>query len=630
MGGKGTKPDFNSLLANETPDAIVITNPGGTVVYWNNRAEAVFGYGRAEAIGQSLNALVDPPDQPTQEREDPRQRLETGIVTIEAVRQRNDGSVVYVDISSKAVRNPEGEIVFLLSSIKDVTHLKVLRDAKFVYSKFGSLLESTPDGIVMANVTGRIVFTNSQADKLLGYERKELRGKLVEELLPERFRGAQVDHPGYRAAFFAEPRARAIGAGLELYALRKDGSEFPVEISLSPFETEAGILVAGTIHDNTERKRAEEVLRQSEERFRLLVEGVQEYAIFMLSPQGNVVSWNKGAERIKGYKADEIIGKHFSCFYTPEAIALGKPEEELRIAMEHGQMSEEGWRLRKNGQTFWTSVVITALFDKAGSLQGFAKISRDMTETKQAEQALNDKNIKLQENAQELARSNRDLQQFAYVASHDLQEPLRMVASFTQLLAKRYQGKLDQDAQDFIKYAVDGATRMQALISDLLAYSRVDRQEKPFKLTNCDAILEQVLANLKLAISDSGAVITHDPLPVMMADAAQLGQLFQNLLGNAIKFRSEKPTRVHLSSERHGNGWKISVQDNGIGISLEYRERVFLIFQRLHTTAEYPGTGIGLAICKKIVERHGGRIWIESPPGGGSIFTFTLLTTPVT
>jgi PAS domain S-box-containing protein len=626
MGGKGMKPDFNSLVADETPDAIVIANPGGTVVYWNSRAEAVFGYDSAEAVGRSLNELIDPPDQPAQEREDPGQTLETAIVTIEAVRQRNDGSLVYVDISTKAVRNAEGEIEFLLSSIKDVTHLKVLRDAKFVHSKFGSLLESTPDGNVMVNATGRIVFTNSQADKLLGYECKELRGKLVEELLPERFRGAQVDHPGYRAAFFVEPRARTMGAGLELYALRKDGSEFPVEISLSPFETEAGILVSGTIRDITERKRAEEVLRQSEERFRLLVKGVQEYAIFMLSPQGNVVSWNKGAERIKGYKVDEIIGKHFSCFYTPEAIAQGKPEQELRTAMEHGQMSEEGWRVRKDGQKFWTSVVITALFDKDGCLQGFAKISRDMTEAKQIEQALNDKNIKLQENAEELARSNRDLQQFAYVASHDLQEPLRMVASFTQLLAKRYQDKLDQDAQDFIKYAVDGATRMQALISDLLAYSRVDRQEKPLKLTNCDAILEQVLVNLKLAIFDSGAVITHDLLPVMMADAAQLGQLFQNLLGNAIKFRSEKPTRVHFSSERNGNGWKISVQDNGIGISPEYRERVFLIFQRLHTTAEYPGTGIGLAICKKIVERHGGRIWIESPPEGGSIFSFTLLT----
>jgi len=620
---KLTKADFDKLLLNENPEAVVITNGEGEIVSWNSRAEAVFGYGSAEAVGRSLNELLRPSDQPALEQDDPRQTFESGIVTIEATRQRNDGSLVYVDISSKAVLNAEGEIEFVLSSIKDVTHLKVLRDAKLVDSKFGSLLESAPDGIVIVNPTGRIVFTNSQAEKLLGYEREELRGKPLEALLPERFHCAHADH---RSHFFAQRSKRSKGVRLELYALRKDGSEFPVEISFSPLETEEGMLVSSTIRDITERKRAAEILQQSEERFRLLVEGVQEYAIFMLSPQGTVVSWNKGAERIKGYKTDEIIGKHFSCFYTPEAVAEGKPEKELRTAMEEGQMNGEGWRVRKDGQMLWANVVITALFDKNGCLQGFAKITRDMTEAKRIEQALNDKNIELQESARELARSNRDLQQFAYVASHDLQEPLRMVASFTQLLAKRYKDKLDQDAQDFIKYAVDGATRMQALISDLLTYSRVDRQEKPLKLTNCDAILKQALANLKLAIVDSGAVITHDTLPVMMADDTQLGQLFQNLIRNAIKFRGEKPPRVHVSSERNKNGWKISVQDNGIGISPEHRERVFLIFQRLHTTAEYPGTGIGLAICKKIVERHGGRIWIETPPEGGSIFSFTLLT----
>ena len=374
-----------------------------------------------------------------------------------------------------------------------------------------------------------------------------------------------------------------------------------------------------------EGSRTEEAVRQSEESFRLLVESVQEYAIFMLSPQGNVINWNKGAERIKGYTADEILGKHFSCFYPPEAIAQGKPGQELRTAIQQGQAKEEGWRVRKNGQRFWANVVITPLFDKDGCLQGFAKISRDMTEARRTELALKDKNIELEETARKLARSNRDLQQFAYVASHDLQEPLRMVASFTQLLANRYQDTLDQDAKDFIKYAVDGATRMQALISDLLTYSRVDRQEKSFGLTNLDEILGQVLLNLKLAIADSGAVITHDPLPALMADEMQLGQLFQNLIGNAIKFRAEKPPRIHVSSKENENGWQISVHDNGIGILPEYRERIFLIFQRLHTMAEYPGTGIGLAICKKIVEGHGGRIWIESPTEGGSTISFTLL-----
>jgi light-regulated signal transduction histidine kinase (bacteriophytochrome) len=240
------------------------------------------------------------------------------------------------------------------------------------------------------------------------------------------------------------------------------------------------------------------------------------------------------------------------------------------------------------------------------------------------ERRVADRTAELRERAKDLARSNSELQQFAYVASHDLQEPLRMVASFTQLLAKRYSEKLDDDARDFINYAVDGATRMQTLISDLLNYSRVGTQGNPLVPTDSEALFSRVLDSIKFAMEDSGAVISHDPLPVVLADSQQLGQLFQNLLTNAIKFRGERPPNVRISAERNGNDWKISVRDNGIGISQEHADRIFVIFQRLHTKTEYPGTGIGLAICKKIVERHGGRIWIEPSPGGGATFCFTI------
>jgi light-regulated signal transduction histidine kinase (bacteriophytochrome) len=245
------------------------------------------------------------------------------------------------------------------------------------------------------------------------------------------------------------------------------------------------------------------------------------------------------------------------------------------------------------------------------------RLSVELDERRRAEQ-------QLARYAGELARSNAELEQFAYVASHDLQEPLRMVSSFTQLLGKRYRGKLDQDADEFIGYAVDGATRMQRLINDLLAYSRVGTRGKPFKPADCQAIFREARDNLMKVIEESGAVITHDPLPMVLGDEVQLIQLFQNLVANAIKFRGQEAPQIQVSAEIRGQEWVFAIKDNGIGIAPEHQERIFSIFQRLHHRSEYPGTGIGLAICKKIVERHGGRIWMESQPGKGSTFYFSI------
>jgi PAS domain S-box-containing protein len=357
-----------------------------------------------------------------------------------------------------------------------------------------------------------------------------------------------------------------------------------------------------------------ERLRQSEESYRLLVE--QSPDAMLVHRQGTIIFANNACAELFGASSPgELLGKqHLDFVHAEDREAVKQRIQKFSHDLESVRRNETRF-LRLDGTETCAEVMARSVIYQGES--AIQVMFRDVSGRKRAEQAL-------AQHAKELARSNAELEQFAYVASHDLQEPLRMVASYTQLLAKRYQDKLDADARDFIAYAVDGATRMQALIADLLNYSRIGTRGKPFRPTSCEAVLERVLAGLKLAISESGATVSHDPLPTVLGDDVQLGQLLQNLLANAIKFRTEALPQIHLSAERNGHVWTFSVRDNGIGIAPEYAERIFMIFQRLHSKSEYPGTGIGLAVCKKIVERHGGRIWVQSQPGSGATFFFTI------
>jgi PAS domain S-box-containing protein len=367
-----------------------------------------------------------------------------------------------------------------------------------------------------------------------------------------------------------------------------------------------------------ERRRVEEELRESEERFRTISTTAKD-AIVMMDDQGNIIYWNPTAEETFGYSFKEITGKELHRLLAPqryhEAYLKG-----LSKFRQSGQGEAVGKTLeleavRKDGTEFPIEISLSAIQIK-GRWQAVG-IVRDITERKQVE-------IKLKQTLSELERSNSELQHFAYVASHDLQEPLRMVVSYVQLLQRRYHGKLDSDADEFIAYAVDGTIRMQGLINDLLTYSRVGTRGRAFEPTECQAVLDRALSNLQMAIQESGAKITADPLPTVTADGSQLGQLFQNLIGNAIKFHSDEPSRVHISVQDRSDEWLFSIRDNGIGIAADSSGRIFEVFKRLHTRKEYPGTGIGLAICRKIVKRHGGDIWVESEPGQGSTFYFTI------
>lgn len=476
-----------------------------------------------------------------------------------------------------------------------------LREAQ----QFPDIIEALPNAVVVIGEGRRIRRINRRAEELFRYDRGELLGRAVEILVPERFRAA---HPALVEGFARAPAARPMGAGRDLYGRRKDGSEFPIEIGLNPLAASGGPQVLVSIIDITERKRAQ----AAHDRLAAIVESSED-AILSKALDGTITSWNRGAQRLFGYTEEEALGRPIFLIIPPE-----EREAEMRLLerLAAGRHVEhvETVRLRRDGTPVEVSASLSPLRDGQGRVIGASSIMRDITEQTRRDA--------------ELRRSNAELEQFAYVASHDLQEPLRMVANYVELLAERYRGQLDERADKYIGYASDGARRMQRMVADLLAFSRVGSEGKPLGRVASGEVLDQVLASLDALIREQGATIERGPMPVVMADESQLGQLLQNLVANAIKFRGEQPPLVRISAVRSGAEWQLSVGDNGIGIDMQHAPRIFQMFQRLHARGRYPGSGIGLAIAKRIVERHGGRIWLESEPGRGSTFHFTLRVPP--
>ena len=395
-----------------------------------------------------------------------------------------------------------------------------------------------------------------------------------------------------------------------------------------PSTTDSGLNFTG-------EQRAVETLRLSDARYRRLFETAQDGILILDADTGQVVDANPFMKDLLGYSQEEFLGRKLW------EIGPFKGEDASKSAFAELQRNDrlhyEGLPLEtKDGRRVEVEFISNAYLVDATRL--IHCNIRDITERMRVNQALEAANkemaFQIEEKGKradelvminaELARSNAELEQFAYVATHDLQEPLRAVASCVQLLQKRYGGQLDARADEFITHAVDGTKRMQTLINDLLAYSRISTHAQVFASTNCELVLHEALANLMVAIAESGAQVTHDALPTVNGDATQLTQLFQNLIGNALKFRGDRPSKIHIGAVHKHGEWQFSVADNGIGMEPQYFERVFLVFQRLHTRKEYQGTGIGLAICKKVVERHGGRIWAESEPGLGATFCFTI------
>ena len=601
---------YQMLLDGIQDYAIFMMDPRGQVVSWNTAAERIKGYSADEIIGRNFSCFFPPEDiERGRPEEILRMTAASGRHEEQGMRVRKDGSRFLASLTFTALRDSNGN----LRGFSEFSH--DLSESKESGTKYRGLLEAAPDAMVVVNQEGRIVLLNLQAEKQFGYRRDELVGQKVKNIIPDGF-AERLLADRLRSA--EDALAQQIGTGIELTGRRKNGSEFPIEIMLSPLESAEGILVTAAIRNISMRKAAEKHLAQMEGRYRGLLEAAPD-AMVVVNQDGEIILLNVQAEKQFGYRRDELVGQKVKNI-IPEGFAERLVADALRsaadaLAQQIGTGIELNGR-RKNGSEFPIEIMLSPLESAEGILVTAAV--RDITTRKKAEAHLLQK-------VEELNRSNEELEQFAYIASHDLQEPLRMVASYTQLLSMRYKGKLDSDADEFISFAVDGASRMQRLIKDLLAYSRVGTKPPDLQDTSSEKALQHALINLRGAVAESGALVTYDPLPIVVADEMQLIQLFQNLVGNAIKYQDSEVPRVHISATVSAEKkWIFSVRDNGLGINSLYFEKIFGVFQRLHKREEFEGTGVGLAICKKIVERHGGAISVESKLGHGSTFFFAL------
>ena len=520
---------------------------------------------------------------------------------------------------------------------KDLAEQQAAKEAQ---ARLAAIVESSEDAIVSKTLDGTVTSWNAAAERLFGYSAAEIVGKSILSIIPP-------ERVGEEPGFIEQIRQGRRIEHFETMRVRKDGQKIHVSLSLSPIKNSAGniIGVSKILRDITERIRADEKLRQSEALKAAMLESSLD-GIITMNHEGKVIEANPTVEKIFGYSRDDMLGKEMAALIIPPSL-----RERHRQGLAHYLATGEGPVLgkrielvgmRRDGTELPVELAISPI--QASGPPLFTGYVRDITQRKQAEEALqrlnaelevrvaertadlNRVNEELQRTVNELSRSNADLEQFAYVSSHDLQEPLRMVTSYVQLLERRYKDKLDETARQYMGFAVDGAVRMKALIDDLLAYARIGGQKRLFEVVDCAAVVPEALGNLKSLVKESQARVTVDALPKVRGNRTELIQLFQNLLSNAIKYRSDAAPSIHIGVTGDPEHFVFSVTDNGIGIDPRYFDRIFVIFQRLHDRQSYPGTGIGLAVCKKIVEHHGGKLWVTSVPGRGSTFYFTIPT----